>query len=228
MTVSEFIDEIVGYSDNVNPAGADYADRRQRILYWLIREASQVYYHREWPWRLKPSDPDVVIPADQGWGPLPADYLSLGKLGHVYNMSQNGAPVEPATESEITDLLAMNSQVVNSAIYAIYGTDDSVDPPHRKIWMTLSPSDITLRLSYHPKMPTLDESANNANLNDACPIEYQETVLIPGVAARAKRSKSDARWKDDLAERMDGLKNMVKNCRRFQGGQQQMPSFFGS
>jgi hypothetical protein len=227
MTVTEFIDEIVGYSDNVQSAGADYADRRQRVLYWLQREAAQVYYHREWPWRLKWSE-DVTVPATQGWGQLPADYLSLGKFGHVYNMSQDGVEMEPASESELTDLLAMDTQIVNSRIYAIFGTDGSVDPPRRKIWIPVNPNEVTLRIGYHPTMPTLDETPTNVNnLNDACPIEYQETVLIPGVAARAKRSKSDARWKDDLAERMDGLKNMIKNSRRFQGGEQRLPSFFG-
>ena len=226
MTVTEFIDEIVAYSDNVGPAGADYLDRRQRILIWLKREASQTYYAREWNWRMKPSA-DITIPANQGWGPLPADFLMIGKFGHVYNMTQNGAPLDPAAESEVTDILAMSTKIASSGVYTLFGTDDT-DPPKKKIWMPLSGTIITLRAYYHPKMPDLDESGNNTNLNAACPEEYQETVLIPGVAARAKKSKSDSRWQTDMAERAQGLKEMIRNNRRFQGGGQQLPSFFGA
>ena len=234
MTVTEFIDEILAYSDNVGTAGADYADRRQRILLWLKREAAQTYYAREWNWRMKPTSPDITItpttvPADQGWGQLPADWLMLGKFGHIYNMSQDGAEMFPAAESEVADLLARSTTIANSTIYTLFGTDASVDPPRKKIWMPLSGTLITLRAYYHPKMPTLDETpTNNANLNDACPVEYQETVLIPGVASRAKKSKSDSRWQTDMAERAAGLKEMIRNNRRFQGGGQQLPSFFGT
>lgn len=226
MTVTEFIDEIVGYSDNVNPAGADYADRRQRILFWLKREAAQVYYSREWPWALTETSPDVSIPASQGYGLLPADFLAITKWGHVYDMTQDGLELEPAPEPDVTDLLAMNHKVANSKIYAIFGIDSS-NPPRKKIWRPYSDTAQTLKLFYHPTLPTLDESAGVNNLNRAIPQEFQETVLIPGVAARAKRSKSDARWKDDWAERADGLSKMIKKARRFQGGMQRLPSFFG-
>jgi hypothetical protein len=224
MTVTEFIDEILAYSDNVASAGADYADRRQRILYFLIREASATYYAREWYWRLKDDD-TVTIPANQGYGLLPADFLQIGKLGHVYNKSQGGVEVFPAAESEVADLLAMGT-VSTPNIYALFGLDDS-DPPRKKIWMPKSGSLIQLHVFYHPKMPTLDEGAGNNNLNDACPVEYQETVLIPGVQYRARRSKSDTRRSEDLAMKREGLRDMKRNNRRFQGGEQRLPSFFG-
>lgn len=228
MTVTEFIDQILAFSDNISPAGADYDQQRQRHLLFLREEASQTYYAREWTYRLKgTTDPHVVVPAGQGSGALPADFLAIGKLGAVYNESQNGQPMEPAVESEITDLIAMSTMLTNSRSYTVFGTDGGA-PPRKLIWIPLNTIDVTLRLWYHPLMPTLDETpANNDNLDQAIPQEYQQTVLIPGVRSRARRSKGDSRWSVDRDERMQGLNEMIRNNRRMQGGEQRLPSFFG-
>jgi hypothetical protein len=227
MTVTEAIDQIVAYSDNVSPAGADDADRRLRILYFLIEEVTQTYYAREWPFRLKGSTaPHVVVAANTAYGLLPTDFLAIGKLGAVYNDSQGGLPMEPAVESEITDLIAMSTQVAGSHIFTVFGMDAS-NPPRKQIWIPTTSSDVTLRLWYHKVVPTLDEGANVGNLDDAIPVEYHQTVIIPGVRMRARRSKGDNRWTADRDERLQGLNEMIRNNRRMQGGGQQLPSFFG-
>jgi hypothetical protein len=231
MTVTQIIDQILAYSDNVSPAGADETDRRQRILYWLIEEATQTYYAREWPYRLKSTvTPHVAIPASQGYGLLPADFLQIGKLGAVYNDSQNGQPMEPATESEIGDMVAMNSALSNPGRFAVFGTEAQTPPapPRKLIWIGVNPTALALRLFYHPLMPTLDETmTNNSKLDIAIPVEYQQTVILPGVRMRARRSKGDNRWSQDRDERMQGLNEMIRANRRFQGGEQRLPSFFG-
>jgi hypothetical protein len=230
MQVSAAIDQILAYSDNVAPVGADEADRRQRILYWLIEEASQTYYAREWSYRLKPSvAPHVLVPESQGYGLLPSDFLMIGKFGAVYNDSQNGAPMDPAAESEIADFIAMATQLSNPGKFAIFGTEAQTPPaaPLQRIWIGINPTAVTLRLFYHPQMPTLNESAGNNNLDIAIPPQYQQTVIIPGVRAKARRSKGDNRWQQDRDERNAGLKEMIRNNRRFQGGEQRLPSFFG-
>lgn len=227
MTVTELIDQIVEFSDNVAPSGADDADRRRRILYFVIEEATQTYYAREWTWRLKSStDPHVVIPAMAANGPLPDDFLSIGKLGAVYNHTQNGAPMDPAVESEISDLIAMSTAVANSNIYTVFGHDDQ-SPPRRLIWIPVNPTELALRLWYHRRMPVLDEDLNVNNLEVAIPEEYHQTVIVPGTRMRARRSKGDNRWQADRDERMQGLNEMIRNSRRMQGGPQQLPSFFG-
>jgi hypothetical protein len=231
MTVTQLIDQILAYSDNVSPAGADETDRRQRILYWAIEEANATYYAREWTYRLKSTTtPHVSVPANQGYGLLPADFLSIGKFGAVYNDTQNGMPMEPAAESEVADLIAMNSQLSNSRVFTVFGTEAQTPPapPRKKIWIGPNPTAVTLRLFYHPLMPTLDETAtNNNNLDLAIPVEYQQTVIVPGVRMRARRSKGDNRWSQDRDERTQGLTEMTRNNRRFQGGGQRLPSFFG-
>ena len=227
MQVSEAIDQIIAFSDNVAPAGADYAARRQRILYWLIEECSSTYYKREWTYRLKGSvAPHVVVAANAGFGLLPVDYLAFGKLGAVYNETQGGAPMTMAVESEVTDLLAMTTKVSNSRIFTVFGTDGAA-PPRKQIWIPINADEVTLRLWYHQKVPTLDEGTNNNKLDQAIPEEYQQTVIIPGVRMRARRSKGDTRWQADQIERAEGLEEMIRNNRRMQAGQQQLPSFFG-
>lgn len=227
MTVTEAVEQIIAYSDNIAPAGVDDDDRRQRILYFLIEEATQTYYAREWTFRLKMSDaPHVVVAAGAAVGLLPADFLAIGKLGAVYNDTQGGMAMDPAVESEVTDLIAMSSQLTGSNIYTVFGMN-SDNPPRKQIWIPTTPTEQTLRIWYHKKMPTLDLSANDANLDDAIPVEYHQTVIIPGVRMRARRSKGDNRWMADRDERMQGLNEMIRNSRRMQGGGQQLPSFFG-
>lgn len=233
MTVTELIDQVIAYSDNVSPSGADVADRRQRILSWLIEEATQTYYAREWVWRVTPTVPSPgtpthpVIPANQGWGLLPSDFLSIGKLGAVYNLSQAGSPLEPAAESEVADMIAMNTLISSSRVFAIFGNDGASPTPRKKIWLPQCGTDITLQLFYSPKAPTLDEASNNDKLAVACPEEYHMTVILPGVRYRARRSKGDTRWTDDRDDRLQGLNEMIRNNRRMQGGEQRLPSFFG-
>lgn len=227
MTVSELIYQIVAFTDNVSPSGADDDTRRQRILYFLIEEATQTYYSREWTFRLKSTDsPHVVVAGGEANGLLPTDFLSIGKLGAVYNDTQNGAPMDPAVESEVTDLIAMSTSVTGSNIYTVFGMN-AASPPRKQIWIPKTTSAVTLRLWYHKLMPTLDESTNNANLDDAIPVEYHQTVIVPGVRMRARRSVGDNRWTADRDERMQGLNEMMRNLRRMQGGGQQLPSFFG-
>jgi hypothetical protein len=234
MLCSELIDQILAFSDNISPAGADYNQQRRRHLFFLREEASQTYYAREWTWRMKgTTDPHVVVAAGDARGLLPADFLSLGKLGAVYNQTQNGTPMEPAAESEVTDLIAMSTMLTNSRVYTIFGNNGG-SPPQKYIYIPPTTSAVTLRLWYHPLMPTLNDSTANggddsedSNLDLACPQEYQQTVLIPGVRSRARRSKGDSRWSVDRDERMQGLNEMIRNNRRFQGGEQRLPSFFG-
>ena len=228
MQVSEAIDQILGFSDNVSPAGADYADRRQRILFMLIEETTQTYFGREWNFRLKMAVPDLTIPTNRAYAELPADYLAITKLGHVYDMTRNGSEMIPAQESEVTDLLAQSTQIVHSNIYTIFGRTTAT-PPLQQLWIPENPQEVILRIWYCPKMPVLDETMpNNDNLAVAIPEQYHQTVIIPGTRSRARRSKGDTRWQEDKAERMDGFGEMVRNNRRFQGGEQRLPSFFGN
>lgn len=227
MNCVEAVEQIIAFSDNIGPSGADDNTRRQRILYYLIEEASSTYYAREWVYRLKMTQaPHIVIPANQGYGELPTDFLEIGKLGRVWNDTQNGIVVDPAVESEVGDLIATNVKMSNSAIFTIFDYTPG-DPPRQRIWLPLSDTPITLRLLYHRKLPTLDLAANSTNLDLAIPPEYQQTVLIPGTRGRARKSLGDERWQDDMAERERGLEAMIRNLRRMQGGEQQLPSFFG-
>ena len=59
------------------------------------------------------------------------------------------------------------------------------------------------------------------------PEKYHQTVIMPGLRAKARESKGDAKWQTSLSEYKEGIKGMKKEEQRFQGTWRKLPSFFG-
>ena len=59
------------------------------------------------------------------------------------------------------------------------------------------------------------------------PEKYHQPVLIPGMRAKARESKGDARWQRAIQEFAAGKKWIKMEEQRFQGEWRQLPSFFG-
>ena|GEM_PF-2522444 len=59
------------------------------------------------------------------------------------------------------------------------------------------------------------------------PEKYHQSVIMPGLRAKARESKGDARWQTSVNEYARGRKMMKMEEQRFQGEWRQLPSFFG-
>lgn len=59
------------------------------------------------------------------------------------------------------------------------------------------------------------------------PEQYHQLVIIPGLKAKSRESKGDARWQAMFASYQKALMDMKREEGRFQGEFRQLPSFFG-
>jgi hypothetical protein len=73
---------------------------------------------------------------------------------------------------------------------------------------------------------TPDVQAGNLALNEI-PFRYHLQVLLPGLKAKLRESKGDARWKTYVADYQAGQKTMKRELVRLQAEYPQLPSHFG-
>lgn len=225
MNVTEIISQVLARDDNISPTDADNATRRQRLLEYLREVESEVWWRRDWTFKKKRDT--VTVPSGQGYESLPADFASFGMYGGVYlprGGSGDGARLELKPESVITDLREANFSTGQPTIFAIFGQDPTTFI--QRIQIPNNPGDVTLVIWYQPNPPTIDEAAN-VNAIKAIPEKYHQLVLVPGLRAKARESKGDARWQAEVMNYEKGITWMQTEENRFQGEFRQLPSFFG-
>lgn len=226
MNVTEIINQVLARDDNVSETDADNATRRTRLLEYLREVVAEVWWRRDWTFKKKRDT--VTVPAGQGYVSLPADFASIGIYGGVYlprgGGSGDGAKLEMKPESVITDV--RESGVSNSlpTVYALFGQDPTTYLQY--IQIPTNPGAVTLAIWYQPNQPTIDEGANVENIN-MIPSKYHQLVIVPGLRAKARESKGDARWQTAIADYEKGFVWMQSEENRFQGEYRQLPSFFG-
>ena len=228
-TVTQAIDEIVDFTDNTGTSQTDQSERRRRHLQMLKDRVDYIRYYRDWDFIR--SYTSVAIAAAAGFGYLPTDFLAIGKYGGVYDLLSSGRALDWVPESVILEARVSSTSPSSLAVYSIFGlaipTPPGTGAPQRQIQIPPNATAASLGVAYNTKAPTLDESTNNANLVLAVPEEYHQTVLIPAIRAKARESLGDARWRNAEGDFKEGLKVMLRTCRRSQGTMQRLPSFFG-
>jgi len=240
---SEVIDYQITFIDSTGADPDEDENRRSRHLFNLKVGVNTIRHHRDWAFARTSASLTLV----DGSVKLPDDFLQIGKYGGLFNTSEGG--FEMLEEPETTINQIRNSGQENTAVFAIFGSDEGTRhvpagennnppevvavPPARLIQVPTN-TQLVLMLSYIAKTPDLADSAVHGgddlldqNLERAIPLEYHETVVLPYCSAKARESKGDARWKNDQAAFMLGLQSMLRTCRRSQGTVRQLPSFFG-
>lgn len=74
--------------------------------------------------------------------------------------------------------------------------------------------------------PTVDLAGHIDTIKEV-PEKYHQLVLIPGLKAKTRESKGDARWQSMFAAYQKAIMDMKREEGRFQGEFRQLPSFFG-
>jgi hypothetical protein len=223
LNVTEAITQVLERTDNVPATAAENATRRQRLLEYLIEEFEEVY---DDDWKFRRRNSTVTIPANQGWGLMPADFGALGKFGSVW-LRQNGRDawqLSEEPESVIDDTRRQDYRTDAPRIYSIFDQDETT--AQLKIQVPTNTAQLILSIYYLRSAPTLDESANVEKLK-LIPPRWHQAVLIPRLRARARESKGDVRWKSSLAKAAKNELKMKGELMRDQGRFRQMPGFFG-
>lgn len=237
MRVEEWIDAALARGDNVPPSDAAYVERRRRALELGLEVRDEVWNATHFPWKVRTVD--LVVPASQGYVAVPENYDELGPYGELYLM-QGGIvqvpPLEQKPEHEIHEARTGNNPTDTPAIFAIFGQDpvSFLD----LIQLPINSTQLTLRLAYMKKPPTLrdagdpDETpgaqltADDAALQEI-PSRFHVSVLLVGLKAKLRESKGDARWRKLEADYQKGITTMKEVKARFASSHRRPPSFFG-
>lgn len=224
MTVTEVIDQVIERSDNIKGTPADYSDRRLRLLDYLREVVDEIWWLRDWPWRMKSGT--VTVPAGAGAVVVPADFNDWGHEGGIYGA--DGQPLDPVSEREILDLREAGHRSDTPDRYSIFDEDSTgMAPTYRKmLQFPMNDAAVTLKLWYQATPPALDESSNNNNLR-FIPVQYHRNTIVPGVRFKSQQSKSDARSAQSKVEYEAAKAAMLTAEARDRNRIRQLPSFFG-
>lgn len=225
MNVTEIIDQVMARDDNISEVSADNTQRRTRHLEYLREVEAEVWWRRDWKWKKKRGT--VTVPDGVGYVTVPPDFASIGQYGGVFypvTGSADGRPLEEVPESVIMEMRESGVPGNPPEYFAIFGQDPTTYLSY--IQIPTNAGAVNLVIWYQPNPPTIDESTN-VNAIKAIPEKYHQLVLVPGLRAKARESKGDARWQIALAAYQNGLKFMQEEENRFKGQSRQVPSFFG-
>lgn len=224
MTVTEIIDQVIERSDNIKGSPADYLDRRLRLLDFLREVVDDLWWLRDWPWRMK--DGTVTVPAGGTSVAVPADFSDWGHDGGLYG--PDGEPLDPVTEREMIDLQEAGSHSDTPRCYSIFGIDDTgLAPTYRKLLQfPLTDTGASLRIHYDSIPPDLDEGLANGNLV-RIPVQYHRRLIVLGVKAKSRESKGDARAPKTTGDYEAAKKSLLTVEARGRNQIRRLPSFFG-
>lgn len=200
MTTSALIDLILNYTDNTVSSDTDNTARRARLLQYAQEVFEEVWYWRQWPFRARSGT--VAVTATNNAGDLPADFADFGDKGGIYSGT---IELEEISEEEMVAERQSGSLAFGPYICAVFGFNTTT--LRKQLQVLTQPANITYTINYLAVAPTLVDATNNTNKLDNMPDQYHQTVILPGVAAKARVSIGDGRdFKDDY---LRGLSNMV-------------------
>jgi len=222
MTVTQFVDQQIKRTDNVNVNDPDNAERRNRVVEYLVEVFTDVWFRRHWWFRFT-RQAGFSVPTT-GTAVLPANFRQMGPYGGLY-LQTTGNRLDAISQQELEEIRERPGFTTSTPeIYSIFGQDAATSAP--LIQTPKSPVAVLYDLSYELQVPALDEGANVNNLV-IVPADYHQSVLIPGVRAAMLFSRGDARTDKQMALYEAGLARMCGQERQMQESTQRLPSFFG-
>lgn len=213
MHAQALIDKVIAYTDNVSANDSDNTTRRARILAYAQETFDEVWQFRDFPFKYKTGTTSVT--ANATFASLPSDFAEVGNQGGIYVSGTTGPLTEVPIQALETDIQANYSPAGAPQRYAIFGVDTS---NVKRIYIDLAPA-VTLNLVY-VRVPTALADATSAELSQI-PAQYHNSVILPGVVAKTRRSKGDTRnYREDFTR---GLAYMAAHERPRRGTGQRLP-----
>lgn len=225
MTVSGFIDQAIGRTDNIGATDAENTTRRSRYLEWTVEAVEEIRGEREWTW-VQVESSAISVTSANGYASLPSDFQTMGEIGTVVNVA-NGDVLEWVPPKDIIEARrGVSGSTSAPEEYSIFDQDDTTG--YLLIQLPPLAADISVRVLYLAGTPTLDESTNNDKLKVAIPVHYHQSLLMPLVRHKSQISKGDARSTEWLDLYRRALARAIR--REFPAGKsgaRGLRSFFG-
>lgn len=146
MQVSELIDRVLDFYVRIDPNDADNLNNRKHALNHIQQRFDEVWYTREWSWKL---DSDTVsVSAGVNTGVVPADFGTVGTDGGLY---YNNARLTELPVRRVWDMYRTN---YNGGVYfwSLGGVDTTTG---RKLIVLNANGPATLTLYFQRRPPLL-------------------------------------------------------------------------
>lgn len=223
MTVTEFIDEIVQFEDNVAPTDASNTENRARILAVLQRRFNALWFRRPWAWTIATDSVSLSGVSGQV-EQMPSDFHSVPVNGGVY-LDRTGERLKEVSAQDV-QLLQMDPgyRPFEPEVFSVFMKETN---GIKTIQGPICTQDTPLTVFYKKVPPTLVDGAGTTDdVLNVLPVEYHETVLIPDVMAWVARSKGSSNWREYQQTAQEALAQMMRDERTRQSSTYQIPSFF--
>lgn len=216
MEGSDLIAVVLNYTDNTDALDADNAIRRLRILQYIQEVVDFVWAYRLWGFSYTSSS--VTVLSNTSSIDLPANFHQFTKNGQV-NLS-DGTFLLEIPEHQMLEIRATQNSGVSTRVeeFSLFGFNTTSG---RRLIQTVTVGAATVLNIYYKRVPpTITDATSSSGLAQV-PVEYHNTVLLPGVIAKTRKSKGDSR--DFKSDFMEGLAYMGAAERPLQRAVQRVP-----
>jgi len=200
---------------------ANRTEMRAWVLHCIQRRVNHAWL-QPWPWTYQEAA-ELAIDTDTSEVPLPTDYNSLSKDGHV-SLESGGGQLEWMPPSQLSKILRINTDPVAVATgtpthYTEFLSTINGDGRYtggRRMLVYPKPTVATnVILYYKTKAPTItdaDDATPASVSNMECvPSEYQESWFMDGVLADVYDKMGDARAASYEARYVKGMAEAQSN-----------------
>lgn len=208
-TPKDVIDTVIRDYDSVDPADADYAARRVRLLGYLQMILRYVWNFHEWNFTYKELAFTIAANANSAdIATVLPDFLEFGYNGSIFDTDRKIRLREKTMYVLERTRQQMGSSGFNYSYFAVFG--GKIQIPYT------ATSLLNLLAFYRFVAPTLADDTTPFTFGLD---KYTDTVLIPGLLFRSQQSKQDARevWGQMFQQglvQMSTVENPVKTGTR--------------
>lgn len=185
MDTSTLLTTVLKFDANISATDADNTQRRARYLQYAQEVFEYVWLYSEWDFSY--ASTSQTVSAASSSGSLPADFLELGQKGMLFNTTTNRKMKEIPPQ----DIMEMRARgIVDLNVFAISGYNTTTS--RKQIQLTHTQG-FTGTVFYRMTAPTLVDTTGTSSNLQYIPYQYHQTVLLPGVRMKARKSVGDMR-----------------------------------
>lgn len=217
MNGQTFISNGINYYDTVSSSDADNTARRARWLQFLQEAVDELWIKEDWAFSYITSTVSISAASDSG--DLPADFMEFGLVGGIWdsNTTTKLPEVVPVhAYGGVVESQAGDSNLVSS----LYGNNTTTRRRTLRL-MGNAGGSMTIKILYRKLAPTILDATDATSNLWQIPEQYHNTVLMPLVVSKIRKSHGDAREYMDRFEANFG--KMVARERSRKTSTQYMP-----
>lgn len=184
-----FINTGITNYDSVSSSDADNTARRARWLQYLQEAVDEIWIKEDWNFSYKTGTVSISAASDSG--DLPSDFMEFGSKGGIWdNNTLKPMPEVRPVEAYggVVEGLAGDNELVVSE----YGNNTSTAVKTLRL-MGNAGSSMTLKILYRKIAPTITDASGNGSSLWQIPSQYHNTVLMPLVVSKIRKSHGDSR-----------------------------------